>query len=640
MSILADDYTEVADEWTVMPEVSKSPAWTYRNYQLRSFEAVDRAFDSHHSILVVQATGTGKTVLFCYVAKQTVNAGGKVLILAHSEELLDQAADKLLRSTGLVAVKEKASERATAYDSVVVASVATLRRESRLKGWAPDHFAKIIIDEAHRSKAKSYEIILSYFTGKKLGVTATADRGDKKSLADIYQTVAFEFSLLDAVHDGWLVRPVAETIPLKIDLKGVKTARTGQGSDYDLTEVSHRIAPFLGEIGRQLAVRAVGKGQGIVFLPSVETARMMAEALVAAGINAEYVSGDCENRTEKIEAFKNGDTTVICNAMLLIEGFDHDAIGWVCVLRPTKIRALYVQAVGRGTRPLNSIVPHLNDAPDAATRKALIKSSAKPVLYIFDFLWLTEKLDLIAPANLVTNNPKVAAKIAEEGVDGDLIELAEDADRDLLKALEKATAEHKNKKGRMIDPLELAVSLKAEDLKTYEPKERWEFKAPSTGQLDAIGKAGIDVSTITTAGMASKVLDKLKQRQQLGLCTVKQMSFLERMGIPEASTYKFEQASAIITQKMQGYKFEGMMKTARRALAGIRENKDEHSLLNYINDVATALKTYPATVPSEWFAYANMLQFHTNAAVRMAVAPLLFTNTGAPAQVETVQEYS
>lgn len=642
---LADDFIVVSDSWEVIEDTpAQSPAssaWTYRDYQRRSFAAVDMAFEKHRRILVVQATGTGKTVLFTYLANQRAKNGKKVLILAHAEELLDQAADKLLRSTGLVAAKEKAHEHASSYDSVVVASVQTLRRESRLKSWAADHFDLIIVDEAHRSKAKSYETILAHFTGQVLGVTATADRGDKKSLADIYETVAFEFNLLEAVHEGWLVRPRAETIPLKIDLKGVKTSRTGQGSDYDLTEVSHRIAPFLGEIGRQLAARAIERGQGIVFLPSVETARMMAESLREAGLSAEYVSGECDNRTEKIEDFKAGRTTVLCNAMLLIEGFDHDAVGWVSVLRPTKIRALYVQAVGRGTRPLNTIVPALNAAPDAATRKELIKASAKPLLYIFDFLWLTEKLDLIAPANLVTNNPKVAAKIAEEGKEGDLIELAEEADRDLLRALEKAAAANKHKKGRMIDPLELAVSLKAEDLKTYEPKERWEFKAPSDAQLDLIAKAGVDVATVTTAGMASKVIEKIKQRQALGLCTIKQMSFLERMGIAEASTYKFEDASRVITNKMQTYKFEGSMKLAQRSLDGIRRSGgDDMTLIADLSGIATAMKAHPAAVPTEWYGYANMLQFHTNPSVRLAVVPLLHPSSHAAPQVQTVEEYS
>ena len=630
-----EDYEIIEDTPALSPSAA---AWTYRDYQRRSFVAVDAAFEKHRRILVVQATGTGKTVLFTYLANQRVKGGKKVLILAHAEELLDQAADKLLKSTGLVAQKEKAHDHASLNDPVVVASVATLRRETRLKSWAADHFDLIIVDEAHRSKAKSYETILGYFTGQVLGVTATADRGDKKSLADIYETLAFEYNLLEAVQDGWLVRPVAETIPLKIDLKGVKTSRTGQGSDYDLAEVSHRIAPFLGEIGRQLAQRAKNRGQGIVFLPSVETARMMAESLREAGFTADFVSGECTDRTEKIAAFKAGQVSVLCNAMLLIEGFDHDAIGWVSVLRPTKIRALYVQAVGRGTRTLNVIGKALNAAATAEERKAIIKASAKPVIYIYDFLWLTEKLDLIAPANLVTANPKVAAKIAEEGKDGDLIDMAEGADRDLLEALEKATKAHTHKKGRLIDPLDLAVSLKAEDLKSYEPKERWEFKAPSQGQVEVLHKAGIDVSSITTCGLASKVIEKIKQRQQLGLCSFKQMSMLERWGIPEASTVRFEEAGRIITAKMSRFKFADSQKLALRSLTGLRRAADDHAILSEVHGIAEAMRNHAASVPTEWWGYANMLQYHTNPSVRLAVATLLHPTTGAASRIESVEE--
>ena len=533
-------------KWAFTPQIANDGKWTYREYQMRSFEAVLKAFrEGYHRLLMVQCTGSGKTVAFTHFARVVVESGGKVLILAHAEELLDQAADKLERSTGLKSSKEKAHHRATLYDSVVVASVQTLSRTSRLHGWPPDHFDLIIIDECHRARSKSFEAVLNYFTGCVLGVTATPDRGDKQTLATIFEKCAFEYNLLEAVRDGWLVRPIAKTLPLEIDLKGVKTARTSQGSDYDLTEVSHRIEPFLGEIARLMQIETVDRGQGIIFMPSIATAKMMADALNSLGMNAEYVSGDCSDRTDKITRFKKKHTRISVCAMLLLEGFDHDAIDWVSMLRPTKIRGLFAQGIGRATRPLTSILPALNKAADAEERRAIIASSFKPNCLILDFLWLTEKLDLIRPVDLVARNEAVAMKAAEKPQNGDLIELEIAADRDLLKSLEKAAAAHKGRKGKTIDPLALAVSIRMEDITNYQPVEKWEFRAPSDAQKKALELNHIDASTIHTAGMAHKLLEKLHQRNQLGLCTVKQLCFLEKLGIAGAAMMSKEEATRI-----------------------------------------------------------------------------------------------
>jgi superfamily II DNA or RNA helicase len=563
-------------KWAFAPSVVNDGRWTYRDYQIRSFDAVLAAFrEGYQSVIMVQATGTGKTVAFAHLARVVVDAGGKVLIIAHAEELLDQAKDKIERSTGIVAEKEKAHHHASLAAKIVVGSVQTLAKSSRLEGFPRHHFDLIITDECHRSRAKSYEKVLGYFTGKKLGVTATADRGDKQSLATIYEKCAFEFSLLEAVREGWLVRPVARTIPLEIDLKGVKKARTSQGSDYDLTEVSHRIEPFLGEIAKRMCEETEGRGQGIVFLPSVATAIMMRDALKAEGINADYVSGECEDRTQKIARFKARHTRVLCNAMLLIEGFDHDAVDWCSVLRPTSIRALYVQAVGRTTRPLNAIIPALNAAKDAAERRAIIAGSHKPTCLILDFLWLTEKLDLIAPVDLVARNDAVAKQAKEKPQEGDVLDLEAAAERDLLASLEKAAAANKGRKGRTIDPLALAVSLKTEDLASYQPKEKWEWKAPSENQIAALTKAGLDVANITTAGMASKVLGVLDQRRNLGLCTPKQFTFLAKhgkdellaLGVEDPAMLTYEQASEITRKKMMRWKSKTHFRSAKPAPA-------------------------------------------------------------------------
>lgn len=555
LDIDLDGDGDAAPAWATSVAPVSAGGWTYRDYQYRAFEAIDAAFaEGLRKILLVLATGLGKTVVFTYVANKVVAAGGKVLIIAHSEELLDQAAEKLRDSTGLEAVKEKAGQRASPYDSVVVASVQTLSRPARLQSWEAAHFDLIIIDETHRAAAKSYMAIINHFTGRLLGVTATADRGDGQSLGHIYEKCVFEFGLLEAVRGGWLVRPIVKTLPLEIDLKGVKTSRTSQGSDYDLTEVSHRIEPFLGEIARLMAENTRDRGQGIIFMPSVATARMMRDALIEQGVNAEFVSGDCPDRAEKIDAFKAGGIRVLINAMLLIEGFDHDAVDWISVLRPTKIRGLYVQAVGRGTRTLKHIIPAINAAGSPEERRAIIAASAKPTLLILDFLWLTEKLDLIAPVSLVCKDPRIAEMAAKKGKDGDLLDIEELAQRDLLKSLEKAAAKNAGKKAKTLDPLALAVSLKMEDLAHYQPKEKWEYGAPSKAQLEVLAKHQINIDQVHTAGMASQILNRLHLRRQQGLCSVKQMLFMEKHGAEDAAWKTVEEARRFMLNKLSGWK--------------------------------------------------------------------------------------
>jgi superfamily II DNA or RNA helicase len=551
-----------------------------RDYQAACLEAIDAAWaEGMTRILAVLATGCGKTVIFSHVAQKEVAAevgnGGRVLIIAHTDELLDQAADKLYRATGIEAEKEKAEHKASIFANVVVGSVQTLCREARLTQWPQDHFSLIVVDESHRSLAKSYQKVLRYFHfgtcsladdwkfpeptepqpqhfARILGVTATADRGDKRSLGEFYQKCVFDYGLLQAVRDGYLVRPVAEQLPLKIDLRGIKTSRTANGSDYDISEVTARITPFLREIAQSIASHARDR-KTVCFLPGVETARLLSAALRDEGLDANFVSGACSDRTQKLEWFDGaGKGSAMCNAMLLTEGWDCPDVSCVCVLRPTKIRSLYVQCVGRGTRPLAGVIDGL---ATPAERLAAIAGSAKPDLRILDFLWLSddEKLSLVKPIDLVAGSPKIREQMLKDGggADGDLVEMEERAERDLLKTLEKAAKEHVNKKARVIDPLKLAVSLGDADLAGWQPETKWDGLPATANQLDSLRKQGIDVDKVTCRGLASRLLGRVFDRQRLGLCTPKQLNFLERLGVQDAALVSFREASALIDAKIK-----------------------------------------------------------------------------------------
>lgn len=478
----------------------------------------------------------GKTILFAAAAKQEVSKGGRVLILAHTDELLEQAIDKLSRSTGLKAAKEKAGAYASRSDKVVVASVQTLQRV-RLTTWPKKHFTLIIVDEAHRSLAQSYQNILTYFEARVIGVTATADRGDKRALGDFYQRIAFDYGLLRAVHDGWLVRPIVKTMPVKIDLDGVKSKNTSDGADFDRMDVAQRLSPYLEAIAGTLKKEA-GDRKLILFLPSVETAILMTTYMNKVGITCDYVTGDCDDRSDKIKRYKEGKTQAICNMALLTEGFDHDSIDSLVVLRPTKIRSLYAQMVGRGTRPLNSITAALAAASDAKARLDIIAKSAKPHLTIYDFLWIYKRHDLIRPASLVSSDPRVVTEMA--GKDGDLLEVQKQAERDLLAKLEKEIRKNQNKKARTVDPLAIAAETHDIELADYEPETARDAGPPSPGHMKILEQNGVSTAAVKCYGHARLLVGRILARHQRGLCTVKQMHFLAKLGIDASNMSKAE----------------------------------------------------------------------------------------------------
>lgn len=494
---------------------------------------------------------SGKTVVFSEVTRHEVAKGHKVLILAHTDELIEQARDKFQRMSGLKAAKEKAGDYANRWDTVVVGSVQTLCRELRLKSWPVDHFGLVIVDEAHRSLADSYLKILTHFTCRVLGVTATADRGDKRALGEFYTRIAIDYGIVQAVRDGWLVRPVVQTVPLELDLRGVQTKGSTEGRDLDRTEISERIKPFLGQIA--VRIRALAPTRKILcFLPSVETASDLSDAMRAVGYTSDYVSGACTDRDEKVKRYKSGELQVLCNMALLTEGFDHDEIDVIVCLRPTKIRALYTQIVGRGTRPLNEIVGALNSAPDAAARRAIIKASRKPTLMLLDFLWLYEKHDLIRPASLVAKTREQAEAMGAMG-DGDLLEQEERAERDLLAQLEKEVRKNSRRAAKTIDPLTSVEECCDPSLTNYAPSTAPDAAPPSEPQLRLLRQNGIDVSKVKTKELASVLISRILKRHQDGLCTPRQLHFLSQLGIPNASMYTRDQAKTLITSKIASW---------------------------------------------------------------------------------------
>lgn len=501
-----------------------------RNYQQEARESIQSEWENGiKKTLLVLPTGCGKTIVFSKVIEDRVRKGERVLVLAHRSELLEQAADKLEKSTGLKTATEKADQTSIgSWYRVVVGSVQTLQREKRLNQFTKNFFDTIVIDEAHHCISDGYQRVLQYFDeANVLGVTATPDRGDMKNLGSYFESLAYEYTLPKAIKEKYLSPIKALTIPLQLDLSSVGQ----QAGDFKSSDLGSALDPYLESIANEMWKVAKDR-KIVVFLPLVKTSQKFTEILNQKGFRAAEVNGESKDRAQVLEDFENDKYNVLCNSMLLTEGWDCPSVDCVVVLRPTKVRSLYSQMVGRGTR----------------------LSPGKTELLLLDFLWHTERHELCHPAHLIAENEEVAKamtkQIEEAGVPLDLEVVEQQAAEDVVaqreEALAKQLAEMKKRKRKLVDPLQFEMSIQAEDLSSYVPSFGWEMGPPSDKQVKTLEKMGILPDQIENAGKATKLLERLDRRREQGLTTPKQIRFLEQRGFHHVGTWPFETAKKLI----------------------------------------------------------------------------------------------
>lgn len=504
-----------------------------RPYQQQAKDAIFSEWENGiKKTLLVLPTGCGKTIVFAKVAEECVKGGSRVLILAHRGELLDQAADKIGKSTGLGCATEKAEQTCIgSWFRIVVGSVQSMMREKRLNQFPNNYFNTIIIDEAHHCISESYQKVLRHFPDAEvLGVTATPDRGDMQNLGTVFESLAYEYTLPRAIKEGYLAPIKAVTIPLKIDMSAVGV----QAGDFKSGDIATALDPYLESIAEEMEKYCSDK-KTVVFLPLVKTSQKFRDILNNHGFRAAEVNGDSKDRAEILEAFDKDQYNVLCNSMLLTEGWDCPSVDCIVVLRPTKVRSLYCQMVGRGTR----LSPETN----------------KDHLLLLDFLWHTERHELCHPASLICESAEVAQKMTENmekdsGCIMDIEEAERTASEDVVaqreEALAKQLSEMKRRKKKLVDPLQFEMSIQAEDLSGYVPAFGWEMAPPSDKQKQTLEKLGILPDAIENAGKASKILDRLDKRRREGLTTPKQIRFLESRGFQHVGTWQFETAKNMI----------------------------------------------------------------------------------------------
>lgn len=544
-----------------------------RGYQAEAFCRALAEFEEggRRSTLLVMPTGTGKTVTFLLVAKYVIERlGGRVLVVAHRGELITQAANAA-GAVGLVPSIEKADEHARpdltlgrgggsllpfaqpdgggeldacgpdGDPKLVIASVQTLQGK-RLKAWPKGHFRLVIRDEAHHATAETDRRLVAHLAPPwHLGVTATWDRGDGDPICGegrVFESLAFEYTLTEAVERGYLARPVYECLPTAVDLSDIRTT----GGDLNAGDLEKAIKPHIGALVNEARPSLEGR-TFLAFTPDVGSADLAASAFRSVGVSCESVSGACHDRDEVIAAFKSGRYRGLANCALLTEGFDYPAVDAVVMMRPTKSRALFTQMVGRATR----IMP------------------GKSECLVVAFNWKTLRHRLVHPVQL----------FHADKLDPETLEIAEglvDSGRepDLLLALKRAQAE-KQQRERLRIEIEgrkrTARSIRFDALgfdpdrmpqRLETPGGPWEAKATDR-QVAALERAGFKASEVVewTKGRASGVLSALAKRRDQGLASYKQVQLLKRLGVPDAGKFTFDAASAEIDRRLNGHRAVG-----------------------------------------------------------------------------------
>jgi len=519
-------------------ELAPAGAVVLRHYQVeainggRGFPGALPMLADKGSGLLVAATGVGKTTIAAHVVAAYVSQRRRVLFLAHRTELLEQAKTRFVRDTAIphrFVEIEQGGSRATWRAPVVVASVASMRGR-RLRRWPRDHFGLIVTDEAHHSRAASYEAIYEWFgTAHRLGITATPDRADQKGLGKWHAGICFAFEIRDAIAEQFLVPVRAKLIFVDaIDLTRVKSHH-GDLDERQLEEVMMR-AEALHGIAKP-TVELTGERPTIVFANGVGHARALADSInVYAPGQARAIDGSAsaELRRATIRDFTEGRFRYLSNCQLYTEGVDLPLASCAVMARPTESRGLFAQCAGRVLRLFG------DTWADSV-------ANGKTDALILDFCGNAGRHRLACALDLLDGS-------VDEKVRRRAVKRAQEEEIDVSEALAEAEREEV-----VQQRLELVAQVRyrvveVEDqfsLLGVRPRAgRWGGAAATEAQLAVLQKAKIRGAEKLDRGQASQVIDALVERRRQGLCTIAMASRLLRAGInPDLP---FERAHRVI----------------------------------------------------------------------------------------------
>jgi superfamily II DNA or RNA helicase len=524
------------------PSASSDPDGL-RSYQREAVTSIQRELQENRSTLLVMATGTGKTQVFVMVAK---NFPGRTLVLAHRDELILQAANRFEQMTGRFPEIEKAESFASPRGTkTVVASVQSLQRTDRLELFGPDAFGLVIVDECHHSVAASYRKILDYFSGAKLlGASATPDRLDGAALGQIFESVAYQYDINQAIRDGWLCPIVAKAIHVDtIDLSKVKKI----AGDFNQGELDTIMAleKNLHAVAKP-AVDLSGDRKTIVFTTSVSNAHRLAEIInryvdkeVAMAVDG---STDMDERRHLIEGFRSSRWKYFVNVGIATEGADFPDVACVVMGRPTQSRALYSQMLGRGSR----IAPGKQD------------------LLVLDFVGNVGKHRLVSSVDALSGSLSDDVRDRAQA----LIEKA-DEPMSVEQAIAEAEKQHEAARQREIErlheeqerfkrrPIVGEVTYAVSTVDPFESlgirrdylTERYGVSPATEKQIEHIKKFmkkdAKDLPENLSKSEASRMIGELHRRIDDQRCSYPQMRLLQKRGY-DAKDWSFSQARRVI----------------------------------------------------------------------------------------------
>jgi len=492
--------------------------------------------------------------------------GDRAMIVAHKDELIRQAYQKVMQITMEEPGVEKAGDYADMNTSmyphlnkkrVVVTSVQTQNSKRgegrRMQRFDPREFTLLIIDEAHHAVADTYQRVIDYYCQnpalRVVGYTATPDRADEAALGQVFQSVAYDYELPDAIKDGWLVPIQQQFVECTgLDLSGVRTTAgdLNQGELAAIVEEEKQLHAMVDP-----TIEIAGDRQVIFFCTTVKQAERCSEIFNRYRHDASFVihaKTPEEERRHLVKQFVDGDLQYFCNVGIATEGFDCSA-PVVAVARPTKSRPLYTQMVGRGTRPDPSIVEALNTYQDAKLRRLAIADSCKPNMLVLDFVGNSGKHKLIHLGDLLGGSyaddvvAEAAKRARSKGMPCDMEEELLDAAQSMGELGERRRKMVRIKaqwKSRNVDPFDVF------DIRPERAKG-WHKGRPLTPRMiAALGKFGVEEKRISvmTFTQASQLMDTLISRIKGNRCSYKQAKLLAKLGL--SVDVEFKEASAMI----------------------------------------------------------------------------------------------
>lgn len=483
-----------------------------RPFQVESHIALLSDFKKNNqSVLLCLPTGTGKTFtttsfIDTYNDELDINY---CLWITHKEELIDQSALSLMLSCApdelamaIITLYEQCDESylellrfvksnisnlflaETLIDAVrwisenmglikqnvfmpekkiVLASVQTLI--NRLDQLQSVSYGMIVIDEAHLALAPTWRTCINVIQHKyRLGLTATPERMDGISMSNLFGKISYEYSLFNAIQQGYLCEIDAYRIRTNVNLDNVKTT-AGELNAKDLRIVDN---PLRNQLAVDEYKRLLLGRKTLAFTVDMEHAVNLKKKFIENGVNADLIVSDkniCPDRREPIQKFTKGDTDILINVEMLTTGFDYPEIGGLMMLRPTKSKTLYSQMVGRGTRLKNAdFVQHFGQN-----------------MIVLDFVDVTSKHNLINTFTLEDGKP-----IQEKCF------ITKEKKEAFLMQLEKQRRE--SKIDRITDQnVRINLIVLPDMTVKYDP--RMQYESMTEKQAEILRKAGYDLTT-------------------------------------------------------------------------------------------------------------------------------------------------